>query len=134
MRPHPLPVSRLEHLLVDLLSTAPGLVPIYREHLALHDALLPELFMSQVTGWLSGTVYAPDGHTIPGGAAGDTARTLVDVIEAHLTSGDAEVRELITLSFLDSIDASPANEVLRLHFGPSLRAEAARRDGWALDD
>ena len=134
MRPHPLPVSRLEHLLVDLLSTAPGLVPIYREHLALHDALLPELFMSQVTGWLSGTVYAPDGHTIPGGASGDTARTLVDVIETHLTSGDAEVRELITLSFLDSIDASPANEVLRLHFGPLLRAEAARRDGWALED
>jgi len=135
MKPHPLPVSRLEHLLVDLLSSAPGLVPIYREHLALHDALLPELFMSQVTGWLSGTVYAPDGHTVPGGAAGDTARTLVDVIETHLTSGDAEVRELITLSFLDSIDASPANEILRLHFGPSLRAEAARRDGWAaLDD
>ena len=42
----------------------------------------------------------------------------------------AEVRELISLSFLDSVDASPANEVLRLHFGPSLRAEAARRDGW----
>jgi len=52
------------------------------------------------------------------------------VIETHLTSGDAEVRELISLSFLDSVDASPANEVLRLHFGPSLRAEAARRDGW----
>ena len=57
-------------------------------------------------------------------------RTLVGVIETHLTSGDAEVRELISLSFLDSVDASPANEVLRLHFGPSLRAEAARRDGW----
>ena len=130
----PLPVSRLEHLLVDLLSTAPGLVPLYREHLALHDALLPELFMAQVTGWLSGTVYAADGHTVPGGAAGDAARTLVTVIETHLTSGDAEVRELITLSFLDSVDASPANEVLRLHFGPSLKAEAARRDGWGRDD
>jgi hypothetical protein len=130
----PLPVSRLEHLLVDLLSTAPGLVPIYREHLALHDELRPELFIAQVTGWLSGTMHSADGHTVPGGASGDAARTLVMVIESHLTNGDAEVKELIALAFLDSIDASPANEVLRLHFGPSLRAEAARRDGWPVDD
>ena len=126
-------MSTLAHLLVDLLSTAPGLVPIYREHLALHDALLPELFMAQVTGWLSGTTRAAGQHTIEGGAGGEAAKTLVGVFETHLTSGDAEVRELITLSFLDSIDASPANEVLRLHFGPSLRAEAARRDGWESD-
>jgi hypothetical protein len=122
-------MSTLAHLLVDLMSTAPGLVPIYREHLALHDALLPDVFMTQITEWLSGTRYAADG-TIPGGAGGEEARTVVGVIETHLASGDAEVRELISLSFLDSIDASPANEVLRLHFGPSLRAEAARRDGW----
>ena len=127
-------MSTLAHLLVDLLSTAPGLVPIYREHLALHDALHPELFLTQVAGWLGGTVRSADGHAVPGGASGDAARTLVDVIESHLTNGDAEVRELITLSFLESVDASPANEVLRLHFGPSLKAEAARRDGWALDD
>lgn len=123
-------MSTLAHLLVDLLSTAPGLVPIYREHLALHDALLPELFLAQVTGWMSGTTHAAGARMIEGGAAGEAARTLVGVIESHLTSGDAEVRELITLSFLDSVDASPANEILRLHFGPSLRAEAARRDGW----
>ena len=126
-------MSTLAHLLVDLMSTAPGLVPIYREHLALHDALLPEVFMAQITEWLSGTRYAANVGAIPGGAAGDEARTVVGVIETHLTSGDAEVRELISLSFLSSIDQSPANEVLRLHFGPSLRAEAARRDGW-LDD
>ena len=125
--------STLAHLLVDLLSTAPGLVPIYREHLALHDALLPELFIAQITGWLSGTVRAAGDQTIPGGAAGEAARRLVGVIETNLTSGDAEVRELIALSFLDSIDASPASEVLRLHFGPSLRAEAARRDGWSAN-
>ena len=124
-------MSTLAHLLVDLLSTAPSLVPIYREHLALHDALLPEVFMAQVTGWLSGTSHTPGAIAIQGGAAGEAAKTLVGVFENHLTSGDAEVRELITLSFLDSIEASPANEVLRLHFGPSLRAEAARRDGWA---
>jgi hypothetical protein len=123
-------VSTLAHLLVDLLSTAPALVPIYREHLALHDALLPDLFMAQVASWVSGTMHAPGAHTIEGGAGGEAARTLVGVMETHLTSGDAEVRELISLSFLDSVDASPANEVLRLHFGPSLRAEAARRDGW----
>jgi len=123
-------VSTLAHLLVDLLSTAPALVPIYREHLALHDALLPDLFLAQVAGWMSGTTHAPGAQTIEGGAGGEAARTLVGVIETHLASGDAEVRELISLSFLDSVNASPANEVLRLHFGPSLRAEAARRDGW----
>lgn len=123
-------MSTLAHLLVDLLSTSPGLVPIYREHLALHDALLPDLFMSQVTGWMSGTTRGTGSPAIEGGASGEAARTLVGIIETHLTSGDAEVRELISLSFLDSVDASPANEVLRLHFGPSLRAEAARRDGW----
>ena len=124
-------MSTLAHLLVDLVSASPGLVPIYREHLALHDALLPELFMTQVAGWMSGTMHAPGAREIEGGAGGEAARTLVAVIESHLTSGDAEVRELITLSFLESVEASPANEVLRLHFGPSLRAEAARRDGWA---
>src|ERR1044071_905229 len=123
-------MSTLAELLVDLMSTAPSLVPIYREHLALYDALLPEKFMAQVAGWMSGTTHTPGSLAIVGGAGGDAARTLVGVFEDHLTSGDAEVRELITLSFLDSINASPANEVLRLHFGPSLRAEAARRDGW----
>jgi len=126
-------VSTLAQLLVDLLSTAPPLVGIYREHLALHDALLPDLFMAQVAGWVSGTAQAPGAQTIEGGAGGEAARTLVGVIETHLTSGDAEVRELISLAFLDSVDASPANEVLRLHFGPSLRAEAARRDGWIAE-
>jgi hypothetical protein len=86
--------------------------------------------MAQVTAWVSGTTHGPGSRTIEGGAGGEAARTLVGIIETHLTSGDAEVRELISLSFLDSVDASPANEILRLHFGPSLRAEAARRDGW----
>jgi hypothetical protein len=126
-------MSTLAHLLVDLLSTAPGLVPIYREHLALYDALHPELFIAQVAGWLSGTVRAAGEHTIPGGAGGDAARLLMGVIETHMASGDAEVQELIALTFLDSVDAGPANEVLRLHFGPSLRAEAAKRDGWSAD-
>lgn len=128
------PTTTLQHLLIDLLSTARGLVPIYREHLALHDALLPELFITQVTGWLSGSIRTADAESIPGGSAGEAARALVGVIESHLISGDAEVRELITLAFLESIDASPASEVLRLHFGPSLRAEAARRDGWDTGD
>lgn len=122
--------TTLAQLLVDLLSTAPGLVPIYREHLSRHDALLPDLFLAQVTGWLGGTVRAAGGASAPGGAGGDVAQALVGVIESHLTSGDAEVRELITLAFLDSLAASPASEVLRRHFGPALRAEAARRDGW----
>lgn len=126
-------MSTLAQLLVDLMSTAPGLVPIYREHLALHDALLPDVFMTQVSGWLSGTLRAAGKPTIEGGAGGDAARTLVGVIESHLESGDAEVRELITLSFLGAIAASPANEVLRLHFGPSLRAASARADGWVGD-
>ena len=126
-------MSTLAHLLVDLLSTAPPLVPIYREHLALHDALVPEIFMAQITGWLSGTSSTPGAGKIEGGASGDAAKTVVDVFENHLASGDADVRELIAWSFLDSINASPANEVLRLHFGPSLRAEAARRDGWTDD-
>lgn len=126
-------MSTLAHLLVDLMSTAPGLVPIYREHLALHDALLPDVFMTQVSGWLSGTLRAAGMQTIEGGAGGDAARTLVGVIETHLKSGDAEVRELIELSFLGAIAASPANEVLRLHFGPSLREASARADGWVVD-
>ena len=46
-------MSTLAHLLVDLLSTAPALVPIYREHLALHDALLPDLFMIRASESLS---------------------------------------------------------------------------------
>lgn len=126
-------MSTLAHLLVDLLSTAPPLVPIYREHLALHDALVPEVFLAQITGWLSGTANTPGAVAIEGGAGGEAAKTVVDVFENHLTSGDADVRELIAWSFLDSINASPANEVLRLHFGPSLRAVAARRDGWTGD-
>ena len=57
-------MSTLAHLLVDLLSTAPALVPIYREHLALHDALLPDLFMAQVASWVSGTMHTPGARTI----------------------------------------------------------------------
>ena len=90
-------MSTLAHLLVDLLSTAPGLVPIYREHLRAARRVAPELFITQVAGWLSGTMHAAGEHTIPGGAGGDAARTLVAVIETHMASGDAEVQELIAL-------------------------------------
>lgn len=124
-------MTTLAHLLVDLLSTAPGLVPLYRAHLALHDALVPELFMGEVARWVAGPAGLPVGGSVPGGAGGEAARELVGVLEAHLTTGDADVRELIAFSFIDTLEQSPAHEVVRLHFGPNLRAQAARRDGWS---
>ena len=105
-------MSTLAHLLVDLLSTAPPLVPIYREHLALHDALVPEVFMSQITAWLSGTANTPGAGKIEGGASGEAAKTVVGVFENHLASGDADVRELIALSPLIVIPRSEATRDL----------------------
>ena len=54
-------MSTLAHLLVDLLSTAPPLVPIYREHLALHDALVPEVFMTQTAAHASLSAFGRPG-------------------------------------------------------------------------
>ena len=122
-------MTTLAHLLVDMLSTAPGLVPVYRAHLALHDELLPHVFMEEVTHWISGSARP---HDVPAAGAGgpeeDPARDVVAVLETHLGSGDAEVRELIVLSFLESLEPAPADAIVRSHFGPALRAEAARLD------
>jgi hypothetical protein len=119
-------MTTLAHLLVDILSTAPGLVPVYRAHLAFHDELLPHVFMAEITHWITGSGRLPGSETAPGGAEGSAARELVGILEAHLESGDAEVRELIVLSFLENLDPRPGDDVVRSHFGPTLRAEAAR--------
>ena len=127
-------MTTLAHLLVDMLSTAPGLVPVYRAHLALHDELLPHVFMEEVTHWVSGSARPQDVPAAARGGDGDPARDVVAVLETHLESGDAEVRELIVLSFLESLEPAPADAAVRSHFGPTLRAEAARLAQAGADD
>ena len=115
-------MNTLAHLLVDMLSTAPGLVPLYREHLVMHDELLPHVFMADITRWVA------DARA-PGSEYGETARDLVAVIDSHLGSGDAEVREVIVVSFLENLERGVvAHEGVRAWFGPALRAAAARLD------
>ena len=115
-------MNTLAHLLVDLLSTAPGLVPLYREHLVLHDALLPHVFMASITQWMTQERDAGDARRA-------TVREVVGVLESHLASGDAEVRELIELSFVETLEHGVVtHDEVRGWFGPELRASAARAD------
>ena len=100
-------MTTVRELVQDIVSAAPALDAVLTEHQAEFDgALLPHLFIADVTRWLV--------------AAGPSAPVLA-ILERHLADGDEEVQNVIALSFLENLEVTDA--AVRAALGPGLRAE-----------
>lgn len=89
------------------------LLPILQEHLDDYDALLPHVFMGDVTRWVLGEYQAHGESAL--------LRDVLDFIESSYSRGDDHEQELISVSFLENFPR-PNEEGSRLRalVGPSL--------------
>jgi hypothetical protein len=108
-------VNALTH---DLAAVAPAVAALLREHRAEYDGdVLAHVFVADVTRWLAAN--GPDA-------------AVLGALERHLAGGDAEVRNVIALSFLENLE--PGDEPVRAALGPRLRAELAAMERWHAED
>ena len=105
----------------DIVEHVPLLETLYDTHLAENGSLLPHVFMTELTAFVT------DEATRLGNAA--ALGELLALLEAAL-GNDGEVDELIGVSFVENlIGEEAALAVLRPLMGPRLRGELDRVSG-----
>jgi hypothetical protein len=99
-------VTTTGDLLDELAHFEPALARLRDEHMAFNGELLPHVLFGDVTRWV--VAHAPATHVL-------------GVLERHLATGDANVANLIGVSFLENLE--PEDTTVRHALGPRLRAE-----------
>jgi hypothetical protein len=103
----------------ELLRRVPDLSPIYEEHLADNDGLLPHVFMGDVTRFAIASADERPRQS--------SVSTLFGYLEEGLRSGSGEVKELIRASFVENlIGETAALMVLKPLMGQELKTEVER--------
>lgn len=92
-------------------EVAADLKPLLSEHLADFDEMLPHLFFSDVSRWVSAEVAKSDPSP--------QVKALLDLLETSYPTADFNVQNLIDVSFIEMVEDDPA--VVRL-LGPQLLA------------
>jgi hypothetical protein len=110
-------VSTIGDLLDELAETEPALARLRDEHIAFNGELLPHVLFGDVTRWI--VAHAPATHVL-------------QVLERHIATGDADVDNLIGVSFLENL--GPGETSVRQALGPRLRAELDALETWTPTD
>jgi hypothetical protein len=98
----------------SLLRLVPALMPIYDEHLADNDTLLPHVFMGDVTRFAILKAHDLGSRNV--------MAELLDHLEEGLESGAEEVKELIIVSFIENLRGEgPTVEMIRPLMGTNMR-------------
>lgn len=91
-----------------LAGAEPALTAVLDEHRAAYEAVLPHVFMGDVTRWLT---------------AHDPPPRVLGVLDNALTSASADVRSLVYMSFLEHLTVrEPRHHRLVTSLPPRLRA------------
>lgn len=88
-------MSNGEPFIERLLLAIPELKPVYAEHLADNDVLLPHVFMGDVTRF----IVAELDQT----RDADVVSRLLHYLESELNAGNADAIELIRASFVENL-------------------------------
>jgi hypothetical protein len=100
----------------DLLQLLPQLKPIYDEHLADNDTLLPHVFMGDVTRFAVAEAAKPTSRHI--------LERLLGHLELGLENGSEQVKELVVVSFVENlIGETVALKAIKPLMGPKLKKE-----------
>lgn len=111
--------SESTHQLVrKLLAAAPTLSAVYCKHITDNDELLPHVFFGDLTRVCTRTVGI---STIADHS--DVGRIL-DLLEREFITGDEDVKELISVSFLENlVQTESYYSTIKAYLGPSLTRE-----------
>jgi hypothetical protein len=102
-----------------LVTAVPKLAPVYQQHFADNDELLPHVFMGDVTRFAIANAEHED-------SAGSLS-ALLALLESELNSSDSEVAELIGVSFVENLcGEDDAIQLLLPRMGEALRQEMRR--------
>jgi hypothetical protein len=115
----------IETFVEQLLGRASGLKPIYEEHLADYDQLLPHVFMGDVTRYVMSLQQAimNDGDAKAEGKLSG----ILDLFEAALAEAEPYVQELVVLSFLENLERhDPGYASIKQRLGAKLSSELDR--------
>jgi hypothetical protein len=113
-------VTTIDDLFRDLIAVAPELDAVRREHLADNGELLPHVLFADVTRWLVERGPVPE---------------VLAVLEQHMSAGDADVQNVIAVSFLENLFGDePGERAIQAALGPRLKAEFDVMESWTPDD
>jgi hypothetical protein len=108
-----------------LVEAVPALRPLYQRHLDFHDGeLLPHVWFGDLTRFVE-RAFSADG-----GQDRHDALMILGYLEDAMASGDPDVAELVSVSFLENLDSRRAGyQHIRAAMGPRLRKELALYEG-----
>ena len=105
----------------QLTDQIPGLVPILREHIADFGEVLPHVFFGDLTRWVLTMLERRGSGDL---SAAREPQRLLDLLEQAYASGDEELQELISVSFLEHLPRPEESLAeIRELLGPSLAAQ-----------
>jgi hypothetical protein len=103
-------MTTIKSLIERLLAAVPELRPIYDEHVSDNDGLLPHVFFGDVTRFAIGNAGTP------------TIANLLRVLDEALSDADDEVREVVSVSFVENLaDEKAALKLMKPKMGLNLR-------------
>ncbi|EGR0752212.1 hypothetical protein D8T32_14895 [Vibrio vulnificus] len=107
--------------ILQLIEVVPELRVVYDEHIADYDELLEHVFMADVTRFAE-CLFAQKSHS-------DTLSRLIMFIDKAYSSDDEELKELISVSFLENISKKDKTylEFISL-LSPELKLELSKYD------
>ena len=121
--------SPVESWMENLVAAAPGLKPLYDEHLADYDELLPHVFLGDVARFLTLGFAVEESTRLQRSQHGDATEAL-RILEEVVATKDPDMLELVSVSLLENIIwASPEGRSIRSAMGPRLCEEISRREG-----
>ena len=112
----------------QLLVEIPEFKPIYDEHIADYDEILPHVLMGAFTRFLFDAYKKSKSPDANGEAYKQVVERSLNLMERAMGNGDLGVQNLISVSFLENLWPSeqadlPVYNEIKLLLGPQLRNE-----------
>ncbi len=109
----------------DLVNKNNVLKGIYDEHIKENDELIPHVFMGDLTRKIV-ELDQNIRNKKAGGREIMIIKNIMDNLELGLSSGNDEIRELITASFIENLIDYKNKEYIKIYFGKALLEEYER--------
>ena len=103
-----------------LRAAVSGFDLVYDDHLAEYDELLPHVLLGDLVRFLSREVALHGSEAM-------ALTQAMPLLEQAMESGDTRLQELVSVSFLENLDADdPSFSAIRGWFGPRLEEQFKR--------